>query len=274
MIDRKVLDQLILCRQLLSKPAGQVSSAPGPLHLFEDLMICYGAAELALAAMCVHLDCVPDKKNICLPDYFDSLKKAAHPISEMPGSDYAAELEKVRSESQLRFHLPSAERWEHAKVETLAHISIWCRECLGLNISDLASTTKPSGERAAPQKHAGAPKPRYNCAGMAEIRLPHRGRSEKGTIANLSLGGCNIKSDFDFEVGEEIELILKVNKTSFRAAGKVVYVPSVVADGRAHATDLGLGVQFKNMTAGAQTRLQELLSELNTHVFRRHPVTS
>jgi Tfp pilus assembly protein PilZ len=192
----------------------------------------------------------------------------------MPGADYAAELEKVRSESQLRFHLPSGDRWEHAKVETLAHISIWCRECLGLNISDLASTTKPSGERAAPQKHAGPPKPRYNCAGMAEIRLPHRGRSEKATIANLSLGGCNIKSDFDFEVGEEIELILKVNKTSFRVAGKIVYVPSVVADGQTHASDLGMGVQFKNMTAGAQTRLRELLSELNTHVFRRHPVTS
>jgi Tfp pilus assembly protein PilZ len=109
---------------------------------------------------------------------------------------------------------------------------------------------------------------------MAEIRLPHRGRSEKGAIANLSLGGCNIKSDFDFEVGEEIELILKVNKTSFRVAGKVVYMPSVAPDGRTHASDLGMGVQFKNMTAGAQTRLQELLSELNTHVFRRHPVTS
>jgi Tfp pilus assembly protein PilZ len=271
MIDRKVLDQLILCRQLLSNRAGPSSLEPGPLHLFEDLIICHGAAELALAAMCVHLDCVPDKKNICLPDYFHSLKNAAHPISEMPGADYAAELEKVRSESQLRFHLPSADRWEHAKVETLAHISIWCRECLGLNISDLASTSRSANaQQFAPQKHAGPPKPRYNCAGMAEIRLPHRGRSEKGTIANLSLSGCNIKSDFDFEVGEEIELILKVNKTSFRVAGKVVYVP----DGQTHASDLGMGVQFKNMTAGAQTRLQESLSELNTHIFRRHPVTS
>jgi Tfp pilus assembly protein PilZ len=251
------------------------------LQLLEELMVCYGAAELALAAMCVHLDCVPDKRNICLLDYFDSLKCVAHPLSAMPGADYVADLEKARSESQLRCHLPSADRWEHAKVETLAHISIWCRECIGLNITDLASAPKQPAANSSPEGSAslkgpasvtGPVKPRYNCAGSVEIRLPHREQSEKGTIANLSLGGCNIKSDFDFEVGEEIELILKVNKMSFRVAGKVVYVPSGGTEGKCQASDLGVGVEFKNMTVGARTRLQELLSELNTHVFRRHPV--
>jgi hypothetical protein len=285
MIDRKVLDQLILSHHLLSKPlhhAPTVAEAGRPAQFLCDLMICRGAAELALAAICVHLNCVPDKKEIGLTDYFEAVRKTTHPGSALQGADYVAELEKVRPEAQLRFHLPEPRRWARAKVETLEHVTGWCRRSLGLNLTDLASGVIPEPsavERTTPltptSGMSGPVRPRYNCAGSADIRLPRWGRSEKGRIANLSIGGCNIKSNYAFEVGEEIEMILQVNNLSFRAVGNVIHVPLLDADGRAKASDLGIGVQFKNMTAGARERLQELITELKSNkVFRRHLVAN
>jgi Tfp pilus assembly protein PilZ len=284
-IDRKVLDQLILSHQLLSKPLHQASAAPEdsrPAQLIGDLMICRGAAELALAALCIQLDCVPDKREIGLTDYFESLRKTTHSAAALQGADYVAELQKARSESQLRFHLPEPRRWARAKEETLEYVTGWCRQSLGLNLTDLASVViaeASASERGAQLAHSsditGPVRPRYNCAGSADIRLPRWGRSEKGKIANLSVGGCNIKSNYAFEVGEDIEMILQVNKMSFRAAGSVIHVPLLDADGKAKASDLGIGVQFKNMTAGARERLQELIAELKSNkVFRRHLVAN
>jgi Tfp pilus assembly protein PilZ len=293
MIDRKVLDQLILSHQLLSKPLHQAPAAPEdsrPAQLMRDLIICRGAAELALAALCIQLDCVPDKREIGLTDYFESLRKTTHSAAALQGADYVAELQKVRSESQLRFHLPEPRRWARAKEETLEYVTGWCRQSLGLNLTDLASVVAPvltsspgleasASERGAQLSHSsditGPVRPRYNCAGSADIRLPRWGRSEKGKIANLSVGGCNIKSNYAFEVGEDIEMILQVNKMSFRAAGSVIHVPLLDADGKTKASDLGIGVQFKNMTAGARDRLQELIAELKSNkVFRRHLVAN
>lgn len=283
MIDRKVLDQLILSHQLLSKP--QASTAPeagGPAQLLCDLLICRGAAELALAAISVHLNCLPDKKEFGLTDYFEAVRKTTHPASALQGGDYVAELEKVRSEAQLRFRLPEHRRWARAKEETLEHIAGWCHQSLGLNLTDLASVViaeASASERGAPLTHSsgmtGPVRPRYNCAGSAEIRLPRWGRTEKGKIANLSVGGCNIKSNYAFEVGEEIEMILRVNEMSFRAVGNVIHVPMLDAEGKPKASDLGIGVQFKNMTAGARDRLQELIAELKSNkVFRRRLVAN
>ena len=96
MIDRKVLDQLILSRQLLSKQEGFASAAHDPSQLLRDLLICHGAAELALAAICVQLNCVPDKKDIGLSDYFDSISRTTQPALTLQGADYVAELDQVR----------------------------------------------------------------------------------------------------------------------------------------------------------------------------------
>jgi hypothetical protein len=98
--------------------------------------------------------------------------------------------------------------------------------------------------------------PRYICAGGADIRLPGWGQSRTGTVANLSLSGCYIKSEFAFTVGDQVELILDVDGMSFRAAGRVVHVPS------------------SEMSAGALRCLETLITELNAtraSLIRRAP---
>jgi hypothetical protein len=70
-------------------------------------------------------------------------------------------------------------------------------------------------------------------------------------------------------------MILRVNKMSFRVAGNVVHIPLLDANGKAKARDLGIGIQFENMTAGARDRLQELIAELkSSKVFRRQHVAN
>ena len=274
-VDQKVREQLIFSRGLLTESDHQDSGARGPLRLLRDLIVAYGAAELTLAAICVQLDCVPGKKDPCLPDYFDSLTRAVHLASTVRGLDYIAELHKVRSDSQLRFRLPDPGRWARAKEETLEHITGWCQQFLGLSLLDLdsvptaslSSVPKPAAAPKQPGSSSGPVKPRYNCIGSADIRLAHRGQSEKGTIANLSVSGCYVNSELVPEVGDQVEMILQVNKVSFRVGGNVVHIPSLaVARGgkKRRGSDYGMGVQFNEMSTGARDRLQELIAELKT----------
>ena len=116
--------------------------------------------------------------------------------------------------------------------------------------------------------------PRYICAGGADIRLPGWGQSRTGTVANLSLSGCYIKSEFAFTVGDQVELILDVDGMSFRAAGRVVHVPSsdMVEKGKVKAS--GMGIEFQKMSAGALRCLETLITELNAtraSLIRRAP---
>ena len=279
-VSRKVRDQLILSRQLLTMPESQHSTAPGspgsPL-LARDLIVCYGAAELALAAICVQLDCVPDKKEICLPDYFAFLRKTVGSACEAQDVDFVTELHGVRSSSQLRSLAPDLRRWTRVKQETLEHVARWCQQFLGLRLLDLESAQSASAPPPADSSEETATKEglsllalrdperrRYECFGSADIRLGLVGLLEKGRIANLSAGGCYITTDSPYEVGEEVEMTLHVNRMSFRVTGSVVHVPSSVATGHRKGSPSGMGVQFMKMSAGSRTRLKELIGELKS----------
>ncbi len=249
-----------------------------------------GAADLALAAICIQLDCVPSKKDSSLADYLDSANKALHLAAISQETNYVAELQKVRSDLQLRFRLPDPRRWTRVNEEALNHIALWCQRFLGLNLLQLElppldpsfmfaseSSDDSSNDNdndndenngdGDQEMFGGAVRPRYKCAGSADIRLANRGQSEKGRIANLSLGGCCVKSDLLPEVGDQVEMILEVNKTSFRVGGRVIHIPLLGA-GKKPSGEVGIGVQFKEMSAGARERLQELVAELKTKITR------
>jgi Tfp pilus assembly protein PilZ len=277
-VSRRVRDQLILSRQLLTTPEPQPAGLPGPSLLVRDLIVCYGAAELALAAICVHLDCVPDKRDICLPDYFISLRA---PGSEDGALDmeYVAELHGVRFSSQVRSLVPDPRRWNRAKQETLEHVTRWCQQFLGVSLSDLEAVSSVSVAEAADSSgdpafnenlsllaYLDPERRRYGCFGSADIRLGLVGLLEKGRIANVSAGGCYVTTDSRYEVGEEVEMTLHVNKMSFRVTGSVVHVPARVSGShrKTPSSASGMGVRFLKMSAGSRTRLNELIGELNT----------
>jgi hypothetical protein len=183
-ISRRVRDQLILSRQLLTAGDSQYPTSSEPAGLAHYLIICYGAAELALAAICVQLDCVPDKKYICLPDYFDALGKTTRSEYAVQEVDYVAELHTVRSNAQLRSLLPNGARWAEAKKETLEHVTRWCQQFLGAQLFDLDSGESDHASRPIKSDGLSASKEslslealgdpsrrRYKCFGSVDIRL-------------------------------------------------------------------------------------------------------
>jgi Tfp pilus assembly protein PilZ len=106
--------------------------------------------------------------------------------------------------------------------------------------------------------------PRYLCAGDADIRLSGWGQSRTGTVANLSLSGCCVKSDFEFTVGDQVEMLLEVDGMSFRVAGRVVHVPSSALAEKGKVRAAGMGIEFQKMSAGARRSLETLITELNS----------
>jgi hypothetical protein len=100
----RVRDQLILSRRLLMTPDDPSSGYSDPFLLTRDLIVCCGAAGLSLAAICVQLDCVPDKKSIGLMDYLDSLGKTSYSESAAQEIDYVAEFTRSSIEFAASFH--------------------------------------------------------------------------------------------------------------------------------------------------------------------------
>jgi Tfp pilus assembly protein PilZ len=283
-VSRRVRDQLLLSRQLLTTPEAQQPSLSDPSFLARDLIVCYGAAELALAAICAQLDCVPDKREICLPDYFASLRKASNSECEESDIAFVAELHGVRSSSQLQSLVPDSRRWNRAEQETLEHVTRWCQQFLGVSLRDLDVESSASGAEAADSADDLASKEslsllafrdperrRYECFGSADIRLGLVGLLEKGRVANVSAGGCYVTTNSPYEVGEEVEMTLHVNSMSFRVTGSVVHVPVQVPSGNRKAASpaSGMGVQFKKMSEGSRTRLKELIGDLKSNAKSR-----
>jgi hypothetical protein len=95
---------------------------------------------------------------------------------------------------------------------------------------------------------------RYRCSGLAEVlRIPTIGTTVKAMVSDLSLHGCRILTEFSFESGVPLDLLLRVKSISFRASGhvKVVRGPAEI------------GIEFTHMSTGGERRLTELLAELD-----------
>jgi Tfp pilus assembly protein PilZ len=276
-VSHRVRQQLILSKQLLTSAEASASISSDVAMLARDLIVCYGAAELAVAAICARLDCLPDKREICLPDYFAALRRRRDSQCEAQDVEFVAELHGVRANSQLRSMQPDPRRWKRVRQETVEHVARWCQQFLGLNLLGLDSAqtvTAPrpmesseeyaSNEKLSVLAHRDPERRRYACFGSADIRLGLVGGLERGRIANLSAGGCYVTTDAPYKVGEQVEMTLHVNKMSFRVAGSVVNVPPLVAAGHRKAGLAGMDIQFQQMSAGSRARLQELIGELQT----------
>ena len=94
---------------------------------------------------------------------------------------------------------------------------------------------------------------RFGCAGSVRIIcLPSDGVLVPGRIRDLSLGGCNVQTELPLECGTLVDILARVNSSSFRAVGCIRMVAA-----RAIA-----GLQFTRMSHGGEDVLVELLREL------------
>ena len=94
--------------------------------------------------------------------------------------------------------------------------------------------------------------PRFSCGGQAQILcLPSEGLLFNGQICNISLGGCYIEPAKPLVCNDLAEILLRINKASFRAVGQVKGV---------HGS--GVGVEFIRFGARGRELLEELIRRL------------
>jgi PilZ domain-containing protein len=279
-----VRTRLRVSRQLLERKAN------GPVGAFtvaQDVIVSHEAAVLALTAICDQTGCLPHKSRVSLPDYLECLRKI-HPAKLTAQQvEFFLDLHKTRVDVQNRAILPEPQRWQEVPEATFAQLERLCCQLLNAHFSkidsepELVSTASPfpgppsargqsSSEQAGLNPEgpgsavphsppAGATLglnlrryPRYDCTGAVEVSSPHAGRPAKGKLLNISIGGCFAETDGPLEVGTRVEVLLEVNRLSFRAVGEVRML-----DSRG-----GMGIEFSGMSAGGRQRLRELISEL------------
>ncbi len=95
--------------------------------------------------------------------------------------------------------------------------------------------------------------PRFNCGGRANIYcLPFDGTAVAGTLRNLSLGGICLDMASAVEPGARMEVLVRVNAASFRAAALV----------RGQRDISGTCLEFVQISAGAKDVLGDVLVRL------------
>ena len=95
--------------------------------------------------------------------------------------------------------------------------------------------------------------PRFSCGGYANIScLPSDGIVLRGTIRDVSLGGCHVDTALRIDCGARAEILVRVNAASFRALGEV----------KAVRGNSGVGLEFVQLSAGGKDMLSELVTDL------------
>jgi hypothetical protein len=108
-------------------------------------------------------------------------------------------------------------------------------------------------DRLSPQGVNRRRSPRFGCSGLANIVcLPSDGALLRGTIRNLSLGGCFIETGLLLPCGAQTEILARVEASSFRALAQV----------RAVLGHSGICVEFVRLSAGGEDMLVELVRHL------------
>ena len=90
------------------------------------------------------------------------------------------------------------------------------------------------------------------CTGGASIYHPGTKKFTRGTVADLSLGGCYVEMMAPLNVNDKVALVLQVHDTEIRATAEV----------RTSHPGMGMGLKFRDLAEKDRSSLQALISRL------------
>ncbi len=99
----------------------------------------------------------------------------------------------------------------------------------------------------------GIDRRKYRRVGLVtEVRCEHEGKEEVLLTRDISEGGIFVASDKPFPNGSEVKVLLHLSASGpgLELAGCVVY----------NVPDLGMGIEFSNLSEGARTILREFVA--------------
>ena len=94
---------------------------------------------------------------------------------------------------------------------------------------------------------------RYNCNGIASVREANREFGMQGRVLDISMSGCYVEMMSPMRVGAPVRLDLKLN-------GHVLNLSAIV---RVSHANMGMGLEFIDLTPPATEKLDQVLAELS-----------
>ncbi len=106
-IQQDVIERPLIAKEFLNRIRFVPTVRPDRIALARHILACHDAADLAIAGIARHLDKLPEGAQVYFMDYFPKIKES-HPTDEVPGREYFAQLNRVRTKTR---GLPSMNSW-------------------------------------------------------------------------------------------------------------------------------------------------------------------
>jgi hypothetical protein len=131
----EVLDRLLLSKSFLEKIRFQPVAIHDRHTLAANIIAAHDAAELAIAGVCDHLGCLPQKGSFYLMDYFESYRRARD--TNLYAREYFRNLNSTRGLLKHQGLFPDGRQWSRVGETVFQHITKWCMDELAESFPDL-----------------------------------------------------------------------------------------------------------------------------------------
>ena len=135
-IRRDVADRILIAKDFLGRIRFLPVAESDRAMLAQHILTAHDAAELALAAIASHLGCEHQKSQLFLMDYFDPIRRKAHPDEAVKGRDYFSQLNTARIGIKHNGVFPEREQWHRVGENVYEFVSEWCRKYLGQSLDE------------------------------------------------------------------------------------------------------------------------------------------
>jgi len=130
-----VVDRLLVAKGLLAKIRFLPVARPDRISLAQSILTAHDAAELALAAIARHLNCLPASQKTYLMDLLSAIQKDQG--GDIAHRDYFSQLNSVRIALKHQGIFPDPQQWYRVGERTYGYVSGWCQRYLGLSFDEL-----------------------------------------------------------------------------------------------------------------------------------------
>ncbi len=145
-LKQEVIDRLLLAKLLLGQIQYTPVAGPDRFTIARYILIAHDAAELAIAGIAHHLDCLPPPSEAYLMKYFPRIKEKTN--ESVPGQDFFSDLNDARRNIKHKAIFLDTKQWYRVGENTYNHISELCKKYLKISLDLLDESVLLKNDKA------------------------------------------------------------------------------------------------------------------------------